>query len=61
MRGWRNWYTRKVEGLVSARAWRFESSPAHQKGNCESMEDDLYMDTEPDLEKVVAARKTLKK
>ena len=29
MRGWRNWQTHYLEVVAPARAWRFESSPAH--------------------------------
>ena len=28
-RGWRNRKTLQLEGLLSARTWRFKSSPAH--------------------------------
>ena len=28
---WRNWYTHYLEVVALARAWRFESSPGHQK------------------------------
>ena len=30
MRRWRNWYTHYLEVVAPARAWRFESSPAHK-------------------------------
>ena len=29
-RRWRNWYTRKVEGLMAERLCGFKSRPAHQ-------------------------------
>ena len=31
-RGWRNWQTHYLEVVAPARAWRFESSPAHHIG-----------------------------
>lgn len=31
MRGWRNWQTHYLEVVAPARAWRFESSPAHKQ------------------------------
>ena len=34
MRGWRNWQTHYLEVVAPARAWRFESSPAHQNQLC---------------------------